>query len=93
MLTTDPDKRKKLPIVTGVLDLFPDAIQAISNLSYEYCEKADDWKSVSTDEHANCLVRHIMDRGCHDEDGFLHDVKVAWRALALLQVRLEEDLQ
>ena len=34
-------------------------------------------------------MRHLTDRGTVDTDGFLHDVKVAWRAMAMLQEALE----
>jgi hypothetical protein len=41
-------------------------------------------------DHADCILRHLTERGTLDTDGILHDVKVAWRALALLQEELEK---
>ena len=41
-------------------------------------------KKKSTDE-ADCILRHLKDRGTFDSDGVRHSAKVAWRALALLQ--------
>ena len=43
----------------------------------------------STD-HSDCLLRHQIDHDTIDTDGVYHDVKVAWRALAQLQTRLEK---
>lgn len=44
-----------------------------------------------SNDHADCVVRHLLDRGTVDTDGVRHSVKVAWRALALLQEELERD--
>lgn len=96
-LPTDSDKRKTLPVATGVLDYFPDALAAIAELSYIGNEKHNPgqplhWaRSKSTDE-ADCLIRHFLERGTIDTDGIRHSVKVAWRALALLQKEIEADL-
>lgn len=40
-------------------------------------------------DHADCIMRHLVDRGTIDTDGITHSAKVAWRALALLQEELE----
>jgi len=45
-------------------------------------------RGKSTD-HADCIVRHLTERGTPDPSGFSHTVMVAWRALALLQEELE----
>lgn len=94
-LPTNSDARKNLPLCRGVLDYFPDAIAAVAALSLAGNEKHNPGEPLhhargkSTD-HADCIVRHLMDRGAIDpEDGILHDVKVAWRALALCQEALE----
>ena len=47
-------------------------------------------KHLSTD-HADCIVRHLVDRGTRDSDGLRHSAKVAWRALALLQTEIEAE--
>jgi hypothetical protein len=47
------------------------------------------WAKGKSTDHADCLLRHLVDRGTVDEDGIGHTVKVAWRALALLQTELE----
>jgi hypothetical protein len=95
---TDAQERKNLPICTGVLDYFPDALLEVAR-----CSKAGNdqhnpgqplhWaKEKSTDE-PDALVRHLIDRGRKDKDGIRHSAKVAWRALALLQREIEAERQ
>lgn len=96
-LPTDSKDRKDTPIVRGVLDYFPDAIAAVARVSKAGNDKHNPGEEMhhargkSTD-HADCIVRHLMDRGHVDlEDGHRHTAKVAWRALALLQEELERE--
>lgn len=95
-LSTDAAERKALPITTGVLDYFPDAL-----LEVAHCSKVGNdqhnpgrplhWaKEKSTDE-ADALVRHLLQRGTRDRDGVRHSAKVAWRALALLQREIDAE--
>lgn len=96
-LPTDSDKRKEVPIASGVLDYFPDAIAAIAELSYVGNEKHNPgqplhWARGKSTDESDCLMRHFMERGALDTDGIRHSVKVAWRALALLQKELEQEL-
>jgi hypothetical protein len=93
-LPTEPAARKALPVCTGVLDYFPDALAAVAQCSLagnqqHHADKPLHWdKSKSTDE-PDALVRHLMTRGTLDTDGIRHSAKVAWRALALLQREIE----
>lgn len=93
-LPDDSKARKGTPICTGVLDYFPDALAAVARLSHKGNEKHNPgqplhWSDKSTD-HADCLVRHLVQRGRFDEEmGESHTVAVAWRALALLQREIE----
>lgn len=94
MLPTDPKARKNVPIATGVLDYFPDALAAVAEVSRIGNEQHNPGKplhwdrSKSTDE-ADALMRHFVERGTIDSDGARHSAKVAWRALALLQKEIE----
>lgn len=94
-ITTDSAARKAIPLASGCLDYFPDALAAVAELSHAGNEKHNPgqplhWaRSKSTDE-ADCLIRHFVERGTVDTDGIRHSVKVAWRALALLQKELEQ---
>lgn len=93
-LPTDPLARKQFPICTGVLDYFPDALAAVAA-----CSKAGNdqhnpgeplrWAREKSSDHADCLVRHLVERGTKDVDGIAHSAKCAWRALALLQLEIE----
>lgn len=40
-------------------------------------------------DHADCIVRHLLQRGTLDTDGLPHSAKLAWRAMALLQEECE----
>lgn len=94
-LTCDSKKRKDAPVARGVLDYFPDALVAVAELSRIGNEQHNPgqpmhWAREKSPDHADCILRHLIDRGHTDEDGVLHSTKVAWRALALLQLELEE---
>jgi hypothetical protein len=94
-LPTDAARRKALPIATGVIDYFPDAIVAIAELSRLGNDQHNPgaplhWdRSKSTDE-GDALMRHFVERGTVDTDGARHSAKVAWRALAGLQKEIEK---
>ena len=95
MLPTNPSERKEVPVCTGVLDYFPLALAAVAHCSKVGNDQHNPGqplhlaKGKSTD-HADCLIRHLMERGTIDTDGVSHTAKVAWRALALLQTELED---
>jgi len=92
----DAKARKSIPLATGVLDYFPDALLAVAELSRIGNEQHNPgeplhWaKEKSTDE-ADALMRHLVDRGKLDTDGVRHSTKVAWRALALLQREIDAE--
>jgi hypothetical protein len=93
-LETDSDKRKEYPIHSGVIRYFPDAIAEIARLSFEGNKKHNageplHWARGKSSDELDCLCRHLAECGTVDTDGFFHDVKVAWRALANLQKLLE----
>lgn len=93
-LPDDYQARKAIPIATGVLDYFPDAIAAVAECSRAGNDQHNPgqplhWdRSKSTDE-ADALIRHFLERGTIDSDGIRHSAKAAWRALALLQKEIE----
>ena len=96
IMPTDAKERKATPIATGVLDYFPLALAEVARASKAGNDQHSPgqplhWaKHLSTD-HADCIIRHLIDRGTIDSDGQRHSAKVAWRALALLQTELEEE--
>lgn len=96
-LPTDSASRKAVPLVTGVLDYFPAALAEVAKVSKAGNDKHNPGQPLhhargkSTD-HADSLLRHLVDRGKVDEDtGQRHSAEVAWRALALLQQELEDE--
>lgn len=87
-------QRKAMPVFSGVLNYFPDAIREVAR-----CSKAGNdqhhpgtplhWdRNKSTDE-LDALTRHLIEAGTIDDDNIRHSVKVAWRSLANLQKELE----
>lgn len=94
-LPEDAKERKDTPIATGVLDYFPDAIAEVARVSKAGNDQHNPgqplhWAKEKSTDHADCIARHLLERGTWDTDGMRHSAKVAWRALALLQVELEE---
>jgi len=86
--------RKATPITTGVLDYFPLAMAEVARVSKAGNDQHNPgqelhWDRTKSLDHADCISRHLLDRGTLDSDGQRHTAKVAWRALALLQTELE----
>ena len=95
MLPAAAAERKKYPIVTGVLDYFPDAIVAVAEVSFVGNQQHNPgqplhWSRGKSADHEDCIGRHTLERGTFDTDGIRHTAKRAWRALAALQIELEE---
>jgi len=93
-LPTQAADRKAIPIVRGCLDYFPAALAAVAAVSKAGNDQHNPGQEMhhargKSSDHADCIVRHLMDRGTIDSDGMRHSAKVAWRALALLQEELE----
>lgn len=93
-MTTDKKARKERPVARGVLDYFPDAIAEVANVSYVGNQQHNPgqemfWDKSKSNDHADCIARHLMERGTIDDDGLRHSAKAAWRALAMLQVEIE----
>lgn len=95
-LPRDPVGRKKFPIGTGVLDYFPDALVAVARVSFEGNEQHNPgeplhWARGKSMDQDDTLIRHFLQRGTFDNDGQRHSAKMAWRALALLQLEIEAE--
>ena len=96
VISEEAYRRKRHPVATGVLDYFPDAILAISQVSLAGNEQHNPgqplhWDRAKSTDEADALMRHFLDRGKLDTDGLRHSAKAAWRALALLQKEIEKD--
>jgi Domain of unknown function (DUF5664) len=97
-LPVEAKARKAIPIATGCLDYFPDALAAVAEVSRVGNEQhnpgsALHWDRTKSTDEADSLMRHMVERGTRDHDGLLHTAKVAWRALALLQKEIETNIE
>ncbi len=104
--TDDSAARKEFPMARGLLDYFPAALAAVArvssigNMKHNPGEDMHHARGKSMD-HADCILRHLADRGTMDKVTILdadfvptyyevpHSAYVAWRALAMLQEELE----
>lgn len=95
------DERKRHPMASGLIDYFPDACAAVANVSWMGNEKHNPgeplhWARGKSMDHADCIARHLTERGGFDvvtingvEHRIRHTAALAWRSLALLQEELE----
>jgi hypothetical protein len=95
ILPTDPKERKDIPIASGCLDYFPNALAEVAKISKKGNDQHNPgepihWARGKSMDHADTIIRHLMERGRLDVDGTRHSAKAAWRALALLQEELEQ---
>lgn len=96
--------RKEYPMSTGLHDYFPDALADVSHVSWMGNEKHNPGQPLhhargKSNDHADCCQRHLDQRGGFDtivingvERKVRHSTALAWRALALCQQEIEEDL-
>lgn len=97
-MTDEAQKRKETPVYSGVLKYFPDALKAVARVSYignEQHNKGEPlhWSREKSTDQLDALVRHLTDYAGgnkFDTDGQPHLAKVAWRALAQLQLDEEK---
>jgi hypothetical protein len=95
-LPADATARKQHPIASGVFDYFPDALVALSHVSWVGNEQHNPgeplhWDRAKSTDESDALMRHFLERGGLDADGLRHSAKLAWRALALLQKEIEKE--
>jgi hypothetical protein len=89
-------QRKEYPIVTGLLDYFPDACALVSHVSYKGNEKHNPGQPLhhargKSADHLDCIGRHLTERKEDDPDtAIIHMANECWRSLAELQDMLEK---
>jgi len=89
--------RKDTPIYSGVLQYFPDAIEAVARVSKTCNEQHNPgeemhWSRDKSRAQYDSCARHLTDRAKgheFDTDGQRHMAKAAWRALAACQIEIE----
>lgn len=104
LLETDSATRKTYPMASGLLDYFPDALAEVARISYLGNEKHNPGQPLhhargKSMDHADCIARHLTERGGFDtieingeKIPMRHSASLAWRALALLQEELEQEM-
>ncbi len=93
-LPSDASERQHVPLHSGLVKYFPDALVAIADLSWRGNEQHNPgqplhWSREKSSDHEDCLMRHHFEAGTFDKDGVRHSTKRAWRALAALQLEIE----
>ncbi len=91
--------RKQVPLYSGVIKYFPDALKEVSRVSFTGNEQHNPgqplhWAREKSTDQLDALTRHLTDHAkgeVFDSDGERHLAKVAWRALAQLQLDIERD--
>jgi len=96
ILPSDAKERKNFPIATGVLDYFPSALIEVAKVSFIGNQQHNPgqplhWARGKSIDQDDTIIRHFMERGKLDTDGVRHSAKLAWRALALLQLEMEAE--
>lgn len=96
LLPLDSAERKAIPLVTGVMDYFPAALREVAKVSKFGNDKHNPgeplhWARGKSMDQEDAIGRHLMERGQIDpENGLRQSAQLAWRALAMLQLELEE---
>ena len=88
----------RVPVVEGCLHLFPSALAAVAGVSQAAQKKYpsyDNWQRVENGfaRYTNALGRHLLLESTQEtdpEDGQLEAAKVAWNALARLELKLRK---
>jgi len=88
----------KPPIFQGVLNLFPNAVEAVADVSAFGAKKYswNNWKNVDdgVNRYTDAMIRHLLKESKGElldaETNLLHACSVAWNALARLELMLIE---
>lgn len=96
VMPEDSKTRKGIPLHKGLFAYFPSALAAVAQVSRVCNDKHNPgqpihWSKENSNDHQDALLRHLIDTSSDPEardpeDGTLLAAKVAWRALANLQV-------
>jgi hypothetical protein len=100
MIFPDGDKqRKSIPIFTGCVLYFPNALAAVAEVSRQGNEQHNPgeplhWARGKSMDQYNTALRHLIDHASgarFGADGKRHLAQAAWRVLAALQLDLEAE--
>jgi len=95
ILPSDASSRKQIPLASGVMDYFTSALIEVAKVSFAGNQQHNPgqplhWSRGKSTDHSDTMLRHFVERGTVDTDGVRHSAKMVWRALAILQMELEE---
>lgn len=101
LVPIEDSPRKSMPLFSGVLKYFPDALLEVSKVSLagnKQHKNGDElkWEREKSSDHMDAFMRHLTDyaKGNEvDDDGLLHLSKCCWRIMAQLQLDLENKKQ
>jgi hypothetical protein len=87
--------RKEYPLFRGLFEYFPYALLEVAHVSFVGNKQHNEgdklvWSRNKSNDHLDAMLRHTVEAGDVDSDGIRHSAKVAWRALANLQLELEK---
>jgi hypothetical protein len=87
MLPQDPQKRKEIPIFSGFINYFPDAIIEVTKLSVRGSKQHHPdgklhWDKSKSGDELDAMMRHLLEKDY---------ASVAWRAMANLQREIENN--
>lgn len=93
-LPEDANERNQYPMADGLLWYFPNALAEVSKISKLGNDQHNPgeemhWSRGKSTDHANKIIRHLVDAGRDTEESIVHAANMAWRALALLQEKIE----
>ena len=85
VLPDDPFERKTIPVYSGFVRYFPDAMAMVARLSYAGNEQHNPgtplhWDRSKSGDELDAMMRHVLDEDWE---------AVAWRAMANLQKQIE----
>jgi hypothetical protein len=99
-LPTDAKQRKAIPIYSGFIKYFPDAIATVAELSRKGNDQHNPgtplhWDRSKSGDELDAQMRHLLDMAADGEDAtdtdeVFHATKNAWRAMANLQKLIEK---
>ena len=80
-------KRKEIPLYSGLIKYFPDALCEVARVSYigskqHHPDKGVHWDKSKSQDELDALMRHLFEGDW---------ASVAWRALANLQRECDND--
>lgn len=96
LLPVEADRRKQIPLASGLFDYFPAALIEVAKVSYMGNQQHNPgqpmhWARGKSTDQDDTILRHFLERGGVDTDGARHTAKLCWRVLALLQLEMEAE--